>query len=312
MTENLSSLSPSNHTSLSTETRANQISSIMRDSSITPQEKQLRIQRILSSSSSSQSNTTNTTNMNENSATELESMIATAPPPPPPCTHYQKKCSNFFFSCCQVRDACHRCHKELRQCQNPVITEIVCDECGTAQSPGPSCTNCSIQFSVSFCGVCNIWTEKEIYHCYGCKLCRVGKIEDHFHCDTCNGCFLLSSQDHHQCVFRPMNEIDCPLCMDSVHSSQIPGYILPCGHVVHSPCFRKSLRSGNYRCPSCRKSMIDMTTSWDEIRTEIAAQPMPEIISVTYICYDCGSQGSGPFHYLGIECQQCHGFNTSR
>jgi RING finger and CHY zinc finger domain-containing protein 1 len=290
-----------------------EISRIMRDLSITPQQRQQRIQEILSGRSTSSLDTTSIQHHDTATTTSIEiSMPPSLPPQPPPCTHYNKKCSNFYFSCCETRDSCHRCHKEFRNCQTPKITEIICNECGTAQEPSPSCLHCSVSFSRSFCPICNIWTEKEIFHCNGCGLCRVGKKEDHFHCEACNGCFLLSSQSTHKCIYRPMNEVDCPLCMESVHSSQSSGYILPCGHVVHTPCFYHSMRSGGYRCPSCRKSMVDMRETWDEIRRSIASQPMEVPLSVEYVCFDCGNRGRGMFHFLGIECVGCNGYNTSR
>ena len=282
---------------------------------MTPQQRQQLIQQILADSPSSSSSSLPSSSCTANTTSLITATTTTRAheqSEPPPCTHYKKKCSNFYFSCCQTRDACHRCHKEMRNCQEPKITEIVCDECGTAQAPSASCVHCSIQFSQSFCSICNIWTEKEIFHCHGCGLCRVGKREDHFHCEACNGCFLLSSQSSHKCIYRPMNEVDCPLCMESVHSSQSSGYILPCGHVVHTPCFYRSMRSGGYRCPSCRKSMIDMSQTWAELRGSIASQPMEQTITVDYVCFDCANRGQGLFHYLGIECLSCHGYNTSR
>lgn len=33
---------------------------------------------------------------------------------------------------------------------------------------------------------------------------------------------------------------------------------------------------------------------------------------VTVLCYDCSHRGATPFHFLGLECQGCHGFNTAR
>mmetsp|Transcript_7518 Transcript_7518/g.7961 ORF Transcript_7518/g.7961 Transcript_7518/m.7961 type:complete len:305 (+) Transcript_7518:108-1022(+) len=297
--------------------KQNQINLIMRNVNISPKERQQMIQEILSGRNNSSSSVTSTSTISSSSSsttttTNIEQNITTEEVIIPPCTHYKKKCSNFYFSCCNIRDACHRCHKEIRGCQAPKITEIICNECNTAQSPASSCINCSISFSKSYCPICTIWTEKDIFHCNGCGLCRVGHREDYFHCSTCNGCFLLSSRSSHVCISRPMNEVDCPFCLESVHSSQNPGQILSCGHVVHTPCFHRSLSTGGYRCPSCRKSMIDMSSTWEEIRMSIFHQPMESNTNVHFLCFDCGHQGENLYHFLGIECSNCHSFNTVR
>lgn len=188
----------------------------------------------------------------------------------------------------------------------------MCDTCEFRQEPSNSCIKCNTVFSNSFCGVCNIWTAKEIFHCDGCGLCRVGNKDNYFHCVQCNGCFTLESQATHECVLRPMDEVDCPLCMEPIHSAQCSASILECKHIVHSPCLNKSLRAGEYRCPCCRHSMSDMTELWEAIGASIAQQPMPESIRVQYMCFDCGHKGEGDFHYLGIRCNGCNGYNTSR
>jgi hypothetical protein len=33
---------------------------------------------------------------------------------------------------------------------------------------------------------------------------------------------------------------------------------------------------------------------------------------VLTLCYDCEKKSQAPFHYLGLECLHCHGFNTVR
>jgi hypothetical protein len=34
--------------------------------------------------------------------------------------------------------------------------------------------------------------------------------------------------------------------------------------------------------------------------------------TVLVLCYDCDQRSHAPFHYLGMECGHCRGFNTSR
>jgi RING finger/CHY zinc finger protein 1 len=154
---------------------------------------------------------------------------------------------------------------------------------------------------------------KEIYHCNVCGLCRIGKGEDLFHCNRCNCCYQKSSMSSHVCSHQPLSELSCPLCMDTIHSSQMQSTTLPCAHVVHSPCLSTSLRRSEYRCPLCRKSMVDMQSSWNRIRQEIIAQPMPDgPVSMKCVCFDCGHKGESMFHYFGMECSACGSFNTSR
>ena len=35
-------------------------------------------------------------------------------------------------------------------------------------------------------------------------------------------------------------------------------------------------------------------------------------ITVPYLCYDCENKGVTKFHFLGLECTHCRGFNTVR
>ena len=281
---------------LTEEAKSNLIRQIMLDSSRAPQQKQQMIRNI----SSGREAEDNGEAVVANTDCDYE------------CQHYEKRCSKFYYSCCETRDQCHRCHKEHRSCKAPRVTEVICDNCCSAQEPSSSCIQCQSEFSRSFCPICNIWTAKEIFHCNSCGLCRVGKSEDHFHCDTCNACYALSSRGSHQCVYRPMDEIDCPICGEDIHSSQATSVRLPCAHVVHTLCMNRALRSSAYRCPFCRRSMVDMSEAWAEIKASIEHQLMPEEIVVQYVCYDCGHKDEELFHYLGIECSNCHSFNTAR
>mmetsp|Transcript_3709 Transcript_3709/g.3847 ORF Transcript_3709/g.3847 Transcript_3709/m.3847 type:complete len:327 (+) Transcript_3709:181-1161(+) len=190
------------------------------------------------------------------------------------CPHYEKKCSDFKFGCCDRIDNCHRCHKDNTECQvrPPKITEIKCDDCGEKQAPIANCVKCGLKFSENYCSLCKIWTSLTIYHCYECGICRVGDGNDYFHCQTCNGCFFLGAKDSHICTKRPMNELNCPMCLESIHSSQKTSSIAQCGHAFHSSCFRNIQ---DFRCPICRKSLFDMKDEWDRLRNDIQHQPMP-------------------------------------
>jgi RING finger/CHY zinc finger protein 1 len=108
---------------------------------------------------------------------------------------------------------------------------------------------------------------------------------------------------------------DCPVCMEDMFSSRIPIMMLKCGHGMHSHCYKSFLKAGRYNCPLCSKSLGDFSSSWEQLRQEIALTPMPEEYRDTMVrilCNDCNGQCETAFHILGHECETCHSFNTRR
>lgn len=296
----------------------------------------------------------------------------------PTCSHYDKKCSQFFFECCNVVDPCHRCHLARGKCSlRPArVTSVMCNECGTHQEPAQDCINCSTRMGRSYCEVCKIWSPLDIYHCNDCGFCRVGKVDEVFHCHTCDACFGIEGRDQHRCAKIQLKDACCPLCLESVHSAQKPSSILSCGHVLHADCWREAASKGEFRCPTCRKSLFEMKSFWDSIRRSIALQPIPkkffpikigDVVDSPYgkflviekrnivdsstgtfktlcegyiqewtlangsfpkatldedvldnhkivkiCCFDCEQKTTTKFHFLGLECQACNGYNTSQ
>lgn len=295
------------------------------------------------------------------------------------CSHYpNKNCSRFKFACCGgVIDPCHRCHQARGTCTaaHVEVESIVCNVCEMEQSPAPVCAQCSIDFSRSFCPKCFIWTDAYMHHCDGCGLCRALSHPDAtlYHCGTCNSCF---ASPIHRCARVDIREASCPVCLESAHDSQKEVTVVSCGHVIHTECLIDGLDQDNYRCPTCRKSMFDMTQTWSATRRLIASQPIPqgffpvkvgEIVSSPHgyfyvtkmfkcifnpgltlcegyyptwsfpddvesadvgrgiypeksltnkrirdiYCFDCENRGVAEFHFLGMECSVCRGFNTS-
>ena len=197
-----------------------------------------------------------------------------------PCEHYVKKCGRFHFTCCGTIDHCHRCHAEYRNCtRRPAeIDEIECLDCNTRQTPGTKCVNCNVLFSKNHCMICKIWTEPEITHCVHCGFCRVGREGTLKHCHNCEQCFAADDFEKHQkyqCRKQSLRHEICPICLQSIHWNQNETVSAECGHAVHYNCLNTSLRSGNYKCSLCRKSLCNMTDAWNEIRYSIAVQPMP-------------------------------------
>lgn len=193
------------------------------------------------------------------------------------CEHYRKTCSQFKFSCCGVVDPCHRCHLARNTCsvRPPQVSSITCTTCQTSQEPSAACKQCGTRFANSYCATCKIWTDKEIAHCNDCGFCRVGRADSIFHCHTCDACFNIEVGKVHRCAKAGLKDSVCVLCMESVHTSQTPSSILVCGHVLHTTCIKNSLQQGQFRCPVCRKCMIDMSSYWQQIKTSIQLQPIP-------------------------------------
>lgn len=309
------------------------------------------------------------------SISELASREKYAPNESLTCKHYNKNCSRFEFQCCGTIDPCSRCHyaREICDQRPPQISTIKCNLCHTTQAPTQSCINCNVQFSNSYCETCKIWTALEIFHCDGCGICRVGKRDDTFHCYNCDACFPVATRNLHHCAKTQLKDSSCPLCLESVHTAQKESFILPCGHVLHVDCWKLASVKGEYRCPTCRKCLLDMRNIWANIRRSIQLQPIPDNFFPIQIgdvvespfgqfkvverravtsgnsetvlwfgfllnwvlankspaeatlredvlvkkqkkrliwCYDCESKSSTDFHFLGLECKNCGGFNT--
>ena len=61
--------------------------------------------------------------------------------------------------------------------------------------------------------------------------------------------------------------------------------------------------------------MMDLSQSWDMLRRERDATPMPEEYRnkrVAILCNDCEQHSDTIFHIVGLECTQCGSFNTKR
>lgn len=235
----------------------------------------------------------------------------------PECTHYvQKKCHLFHFTCCDSYEHCHRCHREqhpLCTASEPQIDTVQCKHCRLRQPPSNQCVECTQRFAQSYCSICKIWTEKEIYHCEKCRICRVGNKADLFHCDTCQACFPVAGRDLHKCSKRSLVDATCSFCFERLHDSQIPVIALKCEHLVHEQCARSALRKHHFSCPMCRKAMVDMGRVWTDMDMQIQAQPMPEAYrrQLTVKCFDCQSSSLTDYHFIGNKCLECGGYNTA-
>jgi len=268
--------------------KRDQIKIIKSDTTLTEKEKSIKIQQLMSNNYinkiQSESNTSNT------------------------CSHYQKKCFKFKFSCCDIIDPCKRCHIERGLCklENIKVLEITCIECGMTQKPNlhNECESCGIKFANSYCAQCQIWTQKQITHCIECGICRIGTKETLFHCIDCGICFnkldLVEQTQIHQCIGKKYTYGICVICAESTFTSQSESIHLPCNHFIHRECFDKYIEQNKYNCPHCKKSICDMTSQWNFIRSKIKLHPIPnDMISIEQ--FDIVDTQFGKFIVNSIE-----------
>ena len=214
------------------------------------------------------------------------------------------------------------CHDEQTLLQHgPMnrfeVQAIICKQCHTQQSPSNNCVKCDAQFGEYYCELCRLWMglQKQPFHCVDCGFCRVGGSENFQHCRTCCMCLSKTIIDDHVCT-KDKYKDNCPVCRDDIFSSRTSPQELPCGHVIHTRCFRKLALQYDFRCPICKKTVVDkavIKTEWDSRARDTASQPMPPDLAriVDIVCYDCHSKSYQlSWHFLGTQCPSCESFNT--
>jgi uncharacterized CHY-type Zn-finger protein len=137
--------------------RRRAIQAIMRDTTISGQDKAHRIQSLMSGG-----------------RTEV------APPPAPvipmsdagtgsaACVHYERNC-NIVAPCCNRIYGCRICHDELSPPGHPpldrfLIREVICKNCNTRQAATNQCVDCQTVFGEYHCGTCNLWMSTVCYY----------------------------------------------------------------------------------------------------------------------------------------------------
>lgn len=194
------------------------------------------------------------------------------------------------------------------------VVEVQCLKCKCVQKAQKSCEHCNHVFGDYYCDICHLFDkDKKQYHCDGCGICRIGPKEQFEHCAKCNLCLPLSFRGNHKCI-ENVSRQDCPICLEDIHTSRVGARVLPCGHLLHSPCYEDMLKQG-YRCPLCMRSVLDMTQYWLRLDEEVAQTPMPteyQNMTVNILCNDCSKRSTAPFHVLGMKCESCKSYNTTQ
>ncbi|XP_031623134.1 RING finger and CHY zinc finger domain-containing protein 1 [Contarinia nasturtii] len=234
------------------------------------------------------------------------------------CVHYKRK-AKFVTPCCGNFYNCRYCHDENEDhhFDRKTLTELICTNCDTRQKVQAECANCGIRFGKYTCLICNLFDDedKDQYHCDGCGICRIGGQSNFFHCEVCNMCLPQQLKTNgHRCV-ENVSRSNCPVCLGDIHTSRYPCHIPDCGHLLHKTCFDQLLASGHYVCPTCQMSMIDMTKLWEYLDTQAQNLPVPkshENSIVDIFCNDCFKQSTVKFHFIGLKCANCGGYNTTK
>jgi len=121
-------------------------------------------------------------------------------------------------------------------------------------------------------------------------------------------------QGAHKCIQESL-KVNCPVCLEFLMESLKTASILKCGHAIHSSCQKALLKSGNPRCPICNASCLDMEEHWKMLDREISLTPMPRELrdwKVEILCADCHATTQCNFHFEGLKCGSCGGYNTTR
>jgi len=235
------------------------------------------------------------------------------------CKHYQRA-AKLQAHCCGKWYTCRFCHDEVsdHNIVRNLTTTMMCMYCKLVQPAGQVCINQACERTVAryYCKECKLWDDdprKKIYHCDDCGICRIGKGLgiDYFHCKKCNVCMALSLQGKHKCIERNL-ESDCPICGEYMFTSTTTVIFMPCGHCIHYKCHQEFIQT-SYQCPTCFKSLANMTEYFKKIDAMLAEHQMPPEYQNTeshIYCNDCEKKSNAKFHFLYHKCDHCKGYNT--
>lgn len=237
------------------------------------------------------------------------------------CKHYQRNCKIECPTCLKWF-TCRFCHDEQIKDHKLIrneIKHILCMNCTTPQEPTEhECIECEKELSNYICFKCKLYDndyKKDIYHCDKCGICRLGLGlgKDYFHCDECNICLSIDLKQNHKCL-NNTTHCDCPICNEYLFTSVSKVVFMKCGHLIHENCY-KEMTKHSYKCPICKKTIVNMETQFRILDQEIFQQPLPLpyknwrcIIS----CNDCKGKSNVQYHLLGLKCKYCNSYNTNQ
>lgn len=237
------------------------------------------------------------------------------------CSHYQRNCKVEcptclkWFPCRFCHDAEITTHKLVRA----DIRHILCMKCNTPQLPEHGdCISCESELANYFCAKCKLYDNdptKDIYHCDKCGICRLGLGlgKDFYHCDECNICLSIDLRERHKCLTNTTH-CNCPVCNEYLFTSVNKVVFMKCGHLIHQMCYDE-LSKHSYKCPVCKKTVVNVETQFRILDQEIRQLPLPApynhwrcIVS----CNDCKGKSNVLYHVLGLKCKYCKSYNTNQ
>ncbi|KAF1976128.1 hypothetical protein BU23DRAFT_588296 [Bimuria novae-zelandiae CBS 107.79] len=255
---------------------------------------------------------------NPDAAVEEEDADAFEDEAPFGCEHYKRNVKVQCYACRRWY-TCRHCHDavEDHSLERKRTENMLCMACGTPQKASEYCAECGIQSACYYCDICKLWdnnSSKKIYHCADCGICRRGEGlgKDYVHCKNCNVCISIAFATTHKCIERA-TDCDCPICGDYLFTSSTAVVSMPCGHYLHKDCYNRYMETA-YKCPTCKKSAVNMELQWQKLTQAIESQPMPDqFVNTRAIiqCNDCSTKSSVKYHWLGNKCNSCDSYNTN-
>ncbi|WPK24664.1 hypothetical protein PUMCH_001944 [Australozyma saopauloensis] len=235
------------------------------------------------------------------------------------CSHYQRNCKLECSQCLQWYTCrfCHDAEVGDHKLVRSDVKHILCMHCNVPQLPDTNyCVNCEEELANYFCKECVLYDndpDKDIYHCDKCGICRLGLglSKDYFHCDTCNICLTIDLKDNHKCVTNTTH-CNCPICNDYLFTSVSKVVFMKCGHLIHQSCYDEMIKH-SYKCPICKKTVINSETQFRILDQEIRQLPLPPPYNMWRCivnCNDCKGKSNCAYHVLGLKCKYCQSYNT--
>lgn len=252
------------------------------------------------------------------------------------CDHFDSRVK-LYSRTTKLWYSCKNCYILATDQSLETLSHFMCGKCKAVAPVGEkdSCFECENKYAEYCCLKCRIFENNEenvIYHCDFCKECKLGEGlgVDYNHCFDCNCCMPLemfhNEQVSHKCIKNNLSS-DCPICgvkLNEHHSKQTRAFeaskdnwkvqfLIPCNHAIHETCLQLYLDNGQYKCPICQISIVDMEINFKLLDEEIhtCLLPMPyNTWRCVYKCNDCDTRGITNYHFLGIKCRSCYSFNT--
>ncbi|XBW38596.1 hypothetical protein QEN19_004185 [Hanseniaspora menglaensis] len=252
------------------------------------------------------------------------------------CSHFQSNVK-LYSNTTNMWYSCKNCYLMSAETGIEALAFLACGKCNlvTSVSDSDTCSGCEKKYAEFCCLKCRIFEnneENDIYHCPFCKECKLGEGLgiDYNHCFDCNCCMPLemfhNEKVSHKCIKNNLSS-DCTICgvrLNGDYSKNVRSYeskgenwkvqfLIPCNHAIHETCLKLYLDNGQYKCPICQISIVDMEINFKLLDEEIQTCPLPSPYNswrCIYKCNDCATRGITSYHFLGIKCRSCYSFNT--